>query len=248
MTKALPAKTATSHAHLTVEGEFLNIPISIYLAVDDHTRPTTGLFTPDGNRAAQLWIDSVTGEQVERRALVSKHLTEHGPVEVPPEAVLQALDLDAKQLTIHGFYPMALLGTTFKPTHYRTVEPQQTRVGKRTMPNQQASERLTALLRAMAERLVVGLGTLVVRNRPATVVLLPDGQLWEVLTEDQQRADRDEWRVEVTQALIGQMVEMVKSHEDTTPQLVDRYSPATIAFVASQAATDTPAATLRQVS
>jgi non-homologous end joining protein Ku len=170
-----------------------SVEVAIFPATAEDER-ITSTYSLAGNPVGMKQYDKVTEELLTKEEVITMVGTEAGPVYVDPTEVEAGLDLIPKTLRITAFYPTTRKAEFVVKSH-RVVEPAPSKVkskGKYTnVDNLTTQQQFSALMIAMAERGVMGFGTLVSRGRSYPILLQSDGSMQVVHFEQNVREARE---------------------------------------------------------
>lgn len=195
----------------TPEGLRINLPVEVYggtvsdHGITKHQYVTVTVPKGDGeddttedHPVGTKPYDKVTGEDVERDAIIKKIDTEYGEVFVDDHEIEQLFELQPDSLAVKTFQPLHLFHQgTYVPKSLYYVAAQKGKKGSKSVPSPENQRALAAFLKALREEGAMAVCELTTRGIPSPAILLPDGTLWTVYHTDALREQRPEPEVEV---------------------------------------------------
>lgn len=174
----------------------------------------------------------------ERRQTVSKIETEYGPVWVDDHEIERLFSVEPNMLTITQFQPQHLFYQgNYVPKGLNYLEPAKTGSGAKKIVSKSSVEGLATLYAAMRKEGVVGIGELTTRGVPKPVIVTPDGKVWLVNHTDSVRAQREFPEVEVPEADVAVMAQIMNvMKKDEVADLTDVRSALINNFASEKAA------------
>ncbi len=225
MTRSTPASRGDTVA-LTI-GPLLEVKVTLFNQLATDSGVSRKQFTKDGHPVGVRPYDKLTGENVEQSDIVKKIETEYGPVPVEDHEIEALFDLRPSSMTITCYQPAETLGTLYVPKQPYSVEVASETIKKKKVVPAVQLQAFHGLLKAMESLGVVAVCEVVTRGKPKPAVLLPDGTLWMVYTEEELREPRPTQEAEVPEAAIEMIKNLVVPKITNEPVvLTDTYSTA----------------------
>lgn len=236
-----PMATRTYATVFMKIGPLIEIELAVYNQLTSEHGVTRNQFTVDGHPVGSAPVDKVTGEIIEHSAIVKKIATSNGPVYVEDAEIEKLFQIKPNTLVVKGYQPVDLFGTAYVPNQPLAVEPAKKKVGTKKVVNETSTQVLAGLLDAMRVENVCAVCEMTTRGVPKPCVLLPDGTLWIVRSDDELREPRPSFQdtvpAEVIEAVRGQLVPFIQANTTTEPMdLTDVRSAAILEYAEAKAA------------
>jgi non-homologous end joining protein Ku len=232
------ARMNTRSEHVTLNCQLLTLAVDIYGATTKESAVTRHKFTTDDHPIGNGIIDKTQPDVIYTGEIIMKTDTPDGPVFIADHEIEALCQVVPKTITVKEFQPEALFldGTYVAKTLY-SVEPSKIVDGKRKVDNPNAQKAWTAILAGMKAEGALAVVEVVTRGTPKPGVLLSDGTLWIVYSDDQIREKRPVSTIDVPPELAEQGRALVQSMWGTEPlDLTDTRSAAIQEFANAKAA------------
>lgn len=236
-----PMATRTFATVFMKIGPLIEIELAVYNQIVSEHGVTRNQFTVDGHPVGSAPVDKVTGEIIERSVIVKKIATSNGPVFVEDSEMEELFSVSPNTMTVKGYQPIDLFGTAYVPHSPLAIEPAKKKVGTKKVVNETSTQVLAGLLDAMRVENVCAVCEITTRGVPKPCVLLPDGTLWLVRSDDELREPRPSFQdtvpAEVIEAVRNQLVPFIQANTTTEPMdLTDVRSAAIMEYAEEKAA------------